>query len=135
MAGCLHQQPGESALPASPVRSCRPGGAVGQAAAHTPHQSGEECVLKSKRREEKTFRWSLTVRYPLIVRRRRSSRADMMLSPCLLRGEMPLWHTVSSRAQGVGISPDRGFGRPEEPRMAPFHPPLSPGYHYLGFLG
>lgn len=53
MAGCLHQQPGESALPASPVRSCRPGGAVGQATAHTPHQSGEECVLKSKRREEK----------------------------------------------------------------------------------
>lgn len=71
---------------------------------------------------------------PLIVRRRRSSRAGMMLSPCLLCGEMPLWHTVSSRAQGVGISPDWGFGRPEEPRMAPFHPPLSPGYHYLGFL-
>lgn len=53
-----------------------------------------------------------------------SRGADMMLSPFFsLCGEMPLWHTASSRDQGVGISPDRGFGRPEEQRFQ------RPGWH------
>lgn len=40
---------------------------VGQAAAHTPQQSGQECVLKFKRREEQRVRRA--VPQPLIVQR------------------------------------------------------------------
>lgn len=38
-----------------------------------------------------------------------------MLSLRLLCGEMPLWHTVSSRAQGVGISPAEALGSQRSP--------------------
>lgn len=39
----------------------------------------------------------------------------MMLSLRLLCGEMPLWHTVSSRAQGAGISPAEALGSRRSP--------------------
>lgn len=108
-----------SLFPASLVCSCRPGEMSGRllSAAHTPHYSERNASRVNTTDPTPSWKKHVPIEFdgllPLIISQQRLYRIHRNLSPPLSH-EMPLWHKTSCTNQGVGISPDCGFERPEE---------------------
>lgn len=128
-----------SLFPASLVCSCRPGG-LSSAARRAGRRAAQcrshtslllrgmhlESTLLNQYHTETNMLWSheeFDVFLQLIISQLSLTRIHRNLSPSLSH-EMPLWHKTSCTNQGAGISPGRGFDKPEEWSLQ------SSGWHY-----